>query len=70
MRSVASRSAASFRAAKRVIAEATGREAAMWRLHNLLRPDSIAWDAMLRRHPGFADSPLVAEWAQFLDLCN
>jgi hypothetical protein len=39
----------------------------MWRRHNLLRPDSIAWDAMLRRHPGFADLPLVAEWAQFLD---
>ena len=36
----------------------------MWRRHDLLRPDSIAWDAMLRRHPGFADLPLVAEWAQ------
>ena len=36
----------------------------MWRRHNLLRPDSIAWDAMLRRHPGFADLPLVLEWAQ------
>ena len=36
----------------------------MWRRHDLLRPDSIAWDAMLRRHPGFANLPLVAEWAQ------
>ena len=36
----------------------------MWRRHDLLRPDSIAWDAMLRRHPSFADLPLVAEWAQ------
>jgi phosphoribosyl-dephospho-CoA transferase len=34
------------------------------RRHDLLRPDSTAWDAMLRRHPGFADLPLVAEWAQ------
>ena len=36
----------------------------MWRRHDLLRPDSIAWDAMLRRHPGFANLSLVAEWAQ------
>jgi phosphoribosyl-dephospho-CoA transferase len=36
----------------------------MLRRHDLLRPDSIAWDAMLRCHPGFADLPLVAEWAQ------
>jgi phosphoribosyl-dephospho-CoA transferase len=33
------------------------------RRHDLLRPDSTAWDAMLQRHPGFADLPLVAEWA-------
>ena len=36
----------------------------MWRRHDLLRPDSAVWDAMLRCHPGFADLPLVAEWAQ------
>jgi phosphoribosyl-dephospho-CoA transferase len=36
----------------------------MLRRHDLLRPDSTAWDAMLRRQPGFADLPLVAEWAQ------
>jgi phosphoribosyl-dephospho-CoA transferase len=36
----------------------------MLRRHDLLRPDSTAWDAMLRRQPGFVDLPLVAEWAQ------
>jgi phosphoribosyl-dephospho-CoA transferase len=36
----------------------------MLRRHDLLRPDSTEWDAMLRCHPGFADLPLVAEWAQ------
>ena len=34
------------------------------RRHDLLQPDSTAWDAMLRRHPGFADLSLVEEWAQ------
>jgi phosphoribosyl-dephospho-CoA transferase len=34
------------------------------RRHDLLQPDSSAWEAMLRRHPGFADLSLVAEWAQ------
>jgi phosphoribosyl-dephospho-CoA transferase len=36
----------------------------MFRRHDLLQPDPTAWDAMLRCHPGFADLPLVAEWAQ------
>jgi len=36
----------------------------MLRRHDLLRPDSTAWDAMLRRQPGLTDLPLVAEWAQ------
>jgi phosphoribosyl-dephospho-CoA transferase len=36
----------------------------MFRRHDLLQPDSTAWQAMLRCHPGFADLPLVAEWAQ------
>jgi phosphoribosyl-dephospho-CoA transferase len=35
----------------------------MLRRHDLLHPESAAWDAMLQRHPGFADLPLVAEWA-------
>ena len=35
----------------------------MLRRHDLLYPESAAWDAMLRRQPGFADLPLVAEWA-------
>jgi phosphoribosyl-dephospho-CoA transferase len=36
----------------------------MLRRHDLLRADPGAWDAMLRCHPGIADLPLVAEWAQ------
>jgi phosphoribosyl-dephospho-CoA transferase len=36
----------------------------MLRRHDLLRADPAAWDAMLRRHPGIADLPLVAEWAR------
>jgi phosphoribosyl-dephospho-CoA transferase len=36
----------------------------MLRRHDLLRPDLVAWDAMLRCHPGFADLPLVADWAR------
>jgi phosphoribosyl-dephospho-CoA transferase len=36
----------------------------MLRRHDLLRVDPAAWDAMLRRHPGFADLPLVADWAR------
>jgi phosphoribosyl-dephospho-CoA transferase len=36
----------------------------MLRRHDLLRPDSTAWDAVLRRQPGFAALPLVAEWAK------
>jgi phosphoribosyl-dephospho-CoA transferase len=36
----------------------------MLRRHDLLRADPAAWDAMLRRHPGIADLPLVADWAR------
>src|SRR5271163_3737728 len=36
----------------------------MLRRHDLLRADPGAWDAMLRCHPGIADLPLVADWAQ------
>src|SRR5271156_2559646 len=39
-------------------------EAMILRRHDLLHPESAAWDAMLQRHPSFADLPLVAEWAQ------
>ena len=35
----------------------------MLRRHDLLRPNSTTWDAMLGRHPRIADLPLVAEWA-------
>jgi phosphoribosyl-dephospho-CoA transferase len=34
------------------------------RRHDLLRVEPSAWDAMLRCHPGLADLPLVADWAQ------
>ena len=36
----------------------------MLRRHELLRVEPAAWDAMLRRHPGLADVPLVADWAR------
>jgi phosphoribosyl-dephospho-CoA transferase len=36
----------------------------MLRRHDLLRVEPAAWDAMLRRHPGLADLPLVADWAR------
>jgi phosphoribosyl-dephospho-CoA transferase len=36
----------------------------MLRRHDLLRVESAAWDAMLRRHPDLADLPLVADWAR------
>jgi phosphoribosyl-dephospho-CoA transferase len=36
----------------------------MLRRHDLLRADPAAWDAMLQRHPGIADLPLVANWAR------
>jgi phosphoribosyl-dephospho-CoA transferase len=36
----------------------------MLRRHDLLRVESVAWDAMLRRHPDLADLPLVADWAR------
>jgi phosphoribosyl-dephospho-CoA transferase len=36
----------------------------MLRRHDLLRVEPAAWDAMLRRHPGLAGLPLVADWAQ------
>src|ERR1700733_3535904 len=38
-------------------------EAGMMRRHDLLRAEPAAWQAMLRDHPGFADVPLVADWA-------
>ena len=31
--------------------------------HDLLRAEPPAWDAMLRRHPGLVNLPLVADWA-------
>jgi phosphoribosyl-dephospho-CoA transferase len=36
----------------------------MLRRHDLLRAAPAAWEAMIRCHSGFADLPLVAEWAQ------
>jgi phosphoribosyl-dephospho-CoA transferase len=36
----------------------------MLRRHDLLRVEPLAWDAMLERHPGLADMPLVADWAR------
>jgi phosphoribosyl-dephospho-CoA transferase len=36
----------------------------MLRRHDLLRVESPAWDAMLRRYSGLADVPLVADWAR------
>jgi phosphoribosyl-dephospho-CoA transferase len=35
----------------------------MLRRHDLLRPEPAAWQVMLRRYPGLADLPLVADWA-------
>ncbi len=34
------------------------------RRHDLLRPGPAAWDAVLRRRPGLASVPLVADWAE------
>lgn len=34
------------------------------RRHDLLRVEPAAWDAMLGRHPGLCDLPLVAGWAR------
>ena len=35
----------------------------MLRRHDLLRAEPLAWDAMLRCHPGLGNLPLVAGWA-------
>jgi phosphoribosyl-dephospho-CoA transferase len=34
------------------------------RRHDLLRVEPKVWDAMLVRHPGLGDLPLVADWAR------